>query len=101
MFDDFKCSTLNIQVSDYLNLMENSIFQLSVFEFHSVKSRLTKRVLRCKWGTLLASLHKNIMGRMLDICPEPRLKSCLLNVNVAAAKWVSNRKIISSEEKNN
>lgn len=39
------------------------------------------------------------MGRMLDICPEPRLKSCLLNVNVAAAKWVSNRKIISSEEK--
>lgn len=45
MFDDFKCSTLNIQVSDYLNLMENSIFQLSVFEFHSVKSRLTKRVL--------------------------------------------------------
>lgn len=46
MFDDLKCSTLNIQVSDYLNLMENSIFQRSVFEFHSVKSRLTKRVLQ-------------------------------------------------------
>lgn len=41
------------------------------------------------------------MGWMLDICFELRLKSCLLNVNVVVVKWVLNRKIIFSEEKNN
>ena len=34
---DFKCSTLKIQVSDYLNPMENSLFLFSVSDFPSVK----------------------------------------------------------------
>ena len=37
---DFKCSTLKIQVSDYLNPKENLVFQFPVSGFSSVKPAL-------------------------------------------------------------
>ena len=50
MFVDFKRSTLNIQVRDYLNPMENSVPRFSVSCFHSVKSGLTKHFFcQCEW----------------------------------------------------
>ena len=36
---DFKFSTMKLQVSDYLNTFESSVFQFSVSEFHHAKSR--------------------------------------------------------------
>ena len=41
----FKCSKLKIQVSEYLSIMKISIFQFSVYGFHSVKFGLTEHVL--------------------------------------------------------
>ena len=37
---DFKCSTLKIQVSNYLNLKENLVFQFPVSDFSSFKPTL-------------------------------------------------------------
>ena len=34
-----------MQVSKYLNPMENQVFQFSVYNFHSMKTSLTKHVL--------------------------------------------------------
>ena len=53
MFVDFKCSTLNIQVRDYLNPMENSVPRFSVSCFHSVKSGLTKHFFASVNGVLV------------------------------------------------
>ena len=50
MFVDFKFSTFKIQVSDYLDPKENSVFQFSVANFYSVKPGLTKHVCLCEWG---------------------------------------------------
>ena len=36
MFVDFKFSTMKTQVSAYLNPMQNSVFQFSVADFHSL-----------------------------------------------------------------
>ena len=33
------------QISKYLNPMENSVFEFSIYDFHSVKTSLTKLVL--------------------------------------------------------
>ena len=44
MFVDFKRSTLKIPVSDYLKPMENSVFQFSISDSHSVKLGLTQHV---------------------------------------------------------
>ena len=44
-FVDFRCSTLKLRVSNYSNLMENSVQQSSVSDFYSVKPTLTKYVL--------------------------------------------------------
>ena len=41
MFVDFKFSTFKIQVSDYLDPKENSVFQFSVANFYSIKPGLT------------------------------------------------------------
>lgn len=48
----FKSSTLKLQVSDYLNPTENSIFS-SVSDFHSDKPSLTKHVLLVSKGVLV------------------------------------------------
>ena len=53
MFVDFKCSTLNIQVRDNLNPMENSVPRFSVSCFHSVKSGLTKHFFASVNGVLV------------------------------------------------
>ena len=50
MFVDFKFSTFKIQVSDYLDPKENSVFQFSVANFLSVKPGVTKHVCLCEWG---------------------------------------------------
>ena len=52
MFSDFKCNTWKIPFCDYLNPMENSVFQFSVSDIHLVKPNLTKRVFRGggEWG---------------------------------------------------
>ena len=44
MFADFKCNTWKIPFCEYLNPMENSVFQFSVSDIHLVKPNLTKRV---------------------------------------------------------
>ena len=46
MFADFKCNTWKIPFCEYLNPMENSVFQFSVSDIHLVKPNLTKRVFR-------------------------------------------------------
>ena len=46
MFADFKCNTWKIPFFEYLNPMENSVFQFSVSDIHLVKPNLTKRVFR-------------------------------------------------------
>ena len=45
MFVHFKSSTFKIQFRDYLERMENSVFQFSVSDFLSAKTGLTKHVL--------------------------------------------------------
>ena len=45
MFINFKFSTMKVQVSAYLNLMQNLVCQLSVADFHFLKPGLTKHVL--------------------------------------------------------
>lgn len=45
MFVDLKFSTFEIKVSDYLKPKENSVFQFSFSDFHSVKPGVTKHVL--------------------------------------------------------
>ena len=49
----FQFSTLEIQVSDYLGPMENSIliFQFSGSDYHLVKPSLTKHVSLVRMGT--------------------------------------------------
>ena len=42
MFADFKCNTWKIPFCEYLNPMENSVFQFSVSDIHLVKPNLTK-----------------------------------------------------------
>ena len=42
MFSDFKCNTWKIPFCEYLNPMENSVFQFSVSDIHLVKPNLTK-----------------------------------------------------------
>ena len=42
-FSDLKCSTLEMQVSNFLNPMENKVFQFSFYDF--VKTSLTKHFL--------------------------------------------------------
>ena len=39
-----------MQVSKYLNPMENQVFQFSVYNFHSMKTSLTKHVLLVLMG---------------------------------------------------
>ena len=53
MFADFKCNTWKIPFCEYLNPMENSVFQFSVSDIHLVKPNLTKRVFRGggEWGS--------------------------------------------------
>ena len=55
MFIDLKCNTFKIQVSDYLNPMENSAFQFSVSDFHSENP------------ILLNMGYKSIFWRHLDV----------------------------------
>ena len=51
MFADFKCNTWKIPFCEYLNPVENSVFQFSVSDIHLVKPNLTKRVFRGgEWG---------------------------------------------------
>ena len=50
MFSDFKCNIWKIPFCEYLNPMENSVFQFSVSDIHLVKPNLTKRVFRGGWG---------------------------------------------------
>ena len=45
MFVNFKFSTLKIQVIAYLKPKGNSVVQLSISDYHSVKPSLTKHVL--------------------------------------------------------
>ena len=42
MFADFKCNAWKIPFCEYLNPMENSVFQFSVSDIHLVKPNLTK-----------------------------------------------------------
>ena len=42
MFSDFKCNIWKIPFCEYLNPMENSVFQFSVSDIHLVKPNLTK-----------------------------------------------------------
>ena len=53
MFADFKCNTWKIPFCEYLNPVENSVFQFSVSDIHLVKPNLTKRVFRGggEWGS--------------------------------------------------
>ena len=53
MFADFKCNAWKIPFCEYLNPMENSVFQFSVSDIHLVKPNLTKRVFRGggEWGS--------------------------------------------------
>ena len=44
-----RSSTLEVKVSDYLNPMENSVFQFSVSYFHSANRFYLKKFL-CEWG---------------------------------------------------
>lgn len=45
MFVNFKRVTLKIKVSDYLNPMENSVFQFYAPDYQSVKPSFAKDVL--------------------------------------------------------
>ena len=45
LFVDFKFITFEIRVSDHLNPLENSVSQLSIHDFHSVRPSLAKHVL--------------------------------------------------------
>ena len=42
---DFKATTIETQITAYLNLKLNSVSQFSVADFHFVKAGSTKRVL--------------------------------------------------------
>ena len=42
MLVDFKYNILEMQISDFMNPMENSVFQSSLSGFHSTKPGLTK-----------------------------------------------------------
>ena len=42
MLVDFKYNILEMQISDFMNPMENSVFQSSLSGFHLVKPGLTK-----------------------------------------------------------
>ena len=50
MFSDFKCNTWKIPFCEYLNPMENSVFQFSVSDIHLVKPNLTKEFSGGEWG---------------------------------------------------
>ena len=50
IFVDFIFSKMKTQVSAYLNPMQNSVFQFSVADLHSVQPGLTKRVLLVRMG---------------------------------------------------
>ena len=55
MFVDVTFRTLKIQATDHLKRMENSIFQFSVSDFHSVKSGVCEYVLQV-WMRSLRTL---------------------------------------------
>ena len=60
-----------MQVSKYLNPMENQVFQFSVYNFHSMKTSLTKHVLlvwmgykisSVRWSRLIAEIQRDLLS---------------------------------------
>ena len=83
MFVDFKCSTLNIQVRDYLNPMENSVPRFSVSCFHSVKSGLTKHFFASVNGVLVrlsTVKYGSVQSSPVQSIPEYTLLNLYVNV---------------------
>ena len=51
---------MKLQVSDYLNTIESSVFQFSVSEFHHAKSRSNLTFLAGVNGVLIKGVHSYI-----------------------------------------
>lgn len=69
MFVELIFSTLKIQVGDYLNPMENPVFQFPVSAFHSVKPGLKKHVLLARHSVNFDSEGRRSNPRRF-ICPK-------------------------------